>query len=420
MEKNLRDMFDNISAEELSYADCADFDLPLGKASHDRILTSAMRKAGFDMKEKRTIKKKRIVGICLAAALMFGGAIGAYASYNNGIWNGMKRRFDDNLVTEEDIANLEGVTTEFTGTVIENSFEELSFTVEGIVNDSTASYAIITVRKNDGTAFEEPPEGYEYTIGLAGFATISSDPRVIMPSEELYPSFGPVCEYNEDGSISAALYDWDFNVDLTGYADGKVRSSITNIYCVKNADDETDPDWDEVYPRDRKGADALNAYVTPESGDTAKRNRYENLIDNYFDALKAESLYTYEGVFEIEYDRPTNENSLVYQSETNEIGCTVKISSMSVKLKKENNEEERELGYDIWEETKQMTIVLKDGSEMRFDKYSGEISGGASSSEHVKISSEMGVSLNKPIDPSEVDNIVIDWESGEETVIELN
>lgn len=420
MEKDLQDMFDNISAEELSSADCADFDLPLGKASHDRILTSAMRKAGFDMKEKRTIKKKRIVGICLAAALMFGGAIGAYAAYNNGIWNGMKWRFDDYSLTEEDIANLESVTTEFTGTVIENSFEGLDFTVEGIVNDSTSSYAVITIRKNDGTAFEKPPEGYEYTIGLEGCVTISSDPRVIMPSEEPYPGFGPICEYNEDGSISVALYDSEFNIDFEGYADGKVRSSITNIYCVKNADDAADPDWEEVYPRDQKGADAMNAYVTPESGDTSKRNRYENLRDEYFDALKAGSLYTYEGVFEIEYDRPANENSLVFSPESNELNCTVKISSMSVKIEKENNEEERKLGYDIWEETKQMTIVLKDGSEMKFDKQNGEISGGASSSENVKICSEMGVSLNKPIDPSEADKIVIVWESGEETVIELN
>jgi hypothetical protein len=413
MEKNLRDMFDSISVEELSSAECADFDLKLAKSKSDRILALTMRKAGFDMKEKRNIKKKRIVGICLAAALAFGGAIGAYAAYSSRVWNGMKWKFDDS-VTDSDIANLESATSEFDGTVIQNTFDGLDFTVEGIVSDSTQSYAVVTVKKSDGTAFDEPQEGYEYQAGLMGSRTISSSSRVI-ESEENYPwCFGYPCTYNDDGTLSIALYDPDYTVNIEGYSDGKVRFNIVNLYCVEAGDDDLL----------NKSISAQNAYAYPEtenpddSDNSDSRARYENLRDSFYSAMSEKSLCTFEGEYEIEYNRPTADNVLELSPETNDLGCTVTVSSMTVKLSKENNDEEKQSGYELFDDISKITIVMSNGES--YVNTDSEISGGASEVDGLKISSQVYVNLTKPINPDDLEKIIVEKKSGEEIVIEIN
>lgn len=66
----------------------------------DRILSSVIRKAGFEMNNTiivRKSRKKKLITIAVIAAALVSSAIvaGAYA-YKTGLWNGMK-----NVFTEE-------------------------------------------------------------------------------------------------------------------------------------------------------------------------------------------------------------------------------------------------------------------------------------------------------------------------------
>jgi hypothetical protein len=57
---------------------------------------------------------------------------------------------------------------------------------------------------------------------------------------------------------------------------------------------------------------------------------------------------------------------------------------------------------------------------MSYDKTDDEISGGASETDGLKISSQVYVNLTKPINPADLEKIIVEKESGEEIVIEIN
>jgi hypothetical protein len=63
---------------------------------------------------------------------------------------------------------------------------------------------------------------------------------------------------------------------------------------------------------------------------------------------------------------------------------------------------------------------MSGGEEMSYDKTDDEISGGASETDGLKISSQVYVNLTKPINPADLEKIIVEKESGEEIVIEIN
>ena len=84
----------------------------------DRILSSVMRKAGFEMNNTiivRKSRKKKLITIAVIAAALVSSAIvaGAYA-YKTGLWNGMKNVFtEEGEEPLEEISESKAATTDF-------------------------------------------------------------------------------------------------------------------------------------------------------------------------------------------------------------------------------------------------------------------------------------------------------------------
>ena len=112
-----------------------------------RILSSVMRKAGFEMKENITVNKtkkksKRFVGFMIAAAVVATGAIsaGAYAVYNEF----MNKQSVEYYFGEEAVDKLEGMEL-----VINKSCENEHFrvTADTALSDGESAMVVFTIEK---------------------------------------------------------------------------------------------------------------------------------------------------------------------------------------------------------------------------------------------------------------------------------
>ena len=211
-----------------------------------RILSSVMRKAGFEMNDitvKRTKKhSRRFVGFMVAAAVLGAGAIGAGAySYSNGMWNAMDIFITEDQDPEVTMENLKSVTSDFDGEILENTFTDLNFTYEGIVNDGQEGYVVLTVKKSNGEPFDLGEDG------CAGIAFKRESPKITDGNYDtkLYPANGGYSYsdvVNDDGSVTFMLYitnealwhDPYYKPNLVdgdeALVSGKYVLSISNIY----------------------------------------------------------------------------------------------------------------------------------------------------------------------------------------------
>lgn len=174
MKEKLKALEESVSladAEMLSN-ELASFDVnySLTDDEQQRILSSVMRKAGFEMDKTISMKKtrrhrKRFAGFVIAAALLTSGAVGAgaYAYYNKGLVNYSKAVYNNSdEETVKSIEQVEGIG----GSCIENSFDELDIQLDTTLNMSDLLVAVFTVSKKDGTPFESV-EGYRYKAGIS-------------------------------------------------------------------------------------------------------------------------------------------------------------------------------------------------------------------------------------------------------------
>ena len=130
----------------------------IGDDPKQRILSSVMRKAGFEMKEKRTKKRTISIAVIAAAAACLCGFT-AFAVYQYNYGNAFKSKPADNGKTVTgNVHELESTTQPFNGVILENTFTDINFTVEGVVSDVGRDYALVTARKTDGTPFAESDE----------------------------------------------------------------------------------------------------------------------------------------------------------------------------------------------------------------------------------------------------------------------
>lgn len=195
----------------------------IGDEQQQRILSSVMRKAGFEMKENITVKKtkrhgKRFVGFIAAAAVLGAGAVTASGYYiaNRGTWNAVKYKFEgsNSVVSDEQIneaaGTIERITT-MNGECEINTFEDVDITYEGTVADQDNMQMMFTIKRSDGIPFEEK-DGYiwmvKYSEGLYAYEN----------DDTLYSVYhdSSVITINEDGSLSLALdgfiyYNSDFD-----------------------------------------------------------------------------------------------------------------------------------------------------------------------------------------------------------------
>lgn len=158
MDNKLMEMFDNISPGELEAAGCG----CSGKISKRQALSiekAALEKLGLVQRKRRSLRRPLLI-VALAAAVCVGGALGAYASGKNGLWNGVKSYFgggDNTSLTEAQQAVLENNTIQPVR-VTENSFKDIEITYEGTLVIGSTGYSVFTLERTDGGSFEDDGE----------------------------------------------------------------------------------------------------------------------------------------------------------------------------------------------------------------------------------------------------------------------
>lgn len=347
MDKKLYDMLDNISPEELESLESIYPETRLSQRQKDKILSSAVRKAGIAMTENKEIKtgkpmkrsKKAIAAIIAAAVICTGGAA-AYAVYSNGIENGMKMRFEDEL-TDSGKQALGSVTKNFDGEVLENTFEDVDFEFDGIVFDGQEGYVVLTARKSNGTAFEcADNETYIHTYGggAVPYAGSGASEEDVTYRTEPDPEINS-CKtgVNNDGSLSILIrHTWAPNA-------GKYVMELDGIEKI------ADPGYGEVMDL------AFDALIySPQNGE----QKFIDADKKYRDALDEISLESHKGRLVFTYTLDDVKPKII-ESADNEFGYQITLSSFSVFVSVDRDDFAGRTDCPL-------TVTFTDGTEINF------------------------------------------------------
>ena len=320
----LNDLITESGAERLD-DEFAEFgsDAEISGEEQDRILSSVMRKAGFEMNNtisvKRTGKRKVVIAVIAAAALCLCGFT-AYAGLKYHYGNAFKNKLTnkDEVITG-DIKELESTTQPFNGVVLENTFTDIDFTVEGVVSDASRDHLLVTARKKDGTSFAESDEK-RFEAGLQMCIPCNIDyfnGKEINDTSELYWGSASVnCELNDDGSLSITMTnDWKIGDEeydvILGFGD-----LISCQYSEEKDDVYTD------YLNSLAGLNGLSVY---NGGETAKE--YEQKLAAHKQLCHDLADDYYEGSFIIKAH--ISDNDFIITPEENDYGQKVVLSGMT-------------------------------------------------------------------------------------------
>jgi len=356
MDKKLYDMLDNISPEELESLEGIYPETRLSQRQKDKILSSAVRKAGIAMTENKEIKtrkpmkrSKKIISAIIAAAVICTGGAAAYAMYSNGIENGMKMRFEDEL-TDSGKQALGSVTKNFDGEVLENTFEDVDFEFDGIVFDGQEGYVVLTARKSDGTAFEcADNETYIHTYGggavpYAGSGDAEED--VTYRTEPDLEVNSCKTGVNSDGSLSILIrHTWvpkagEYVMELDGIEKIAKSSEYSDAY---------------------RGAMnlALDALTYSLRSGEYDEQKFTDADKKYRDALNEISLESHKGRLVFTYTLDDVKPKII-ESADNEFGYQITLSSFSVFVSVD--------GDDFVGRTDcPLTVTFTDGTEISFE-----------------------------------------------------
>ena len=286
------------------------------KNSQQRILSSVMRKAGFEMKEKRTKKRTISIAVIAAAAACLCGFT-AFAVYQYNYGNAFKSKLADNGKTVTgDVHELESTTQPFNGVILENTFTDIDFTVEGVVSDVGRDYALVTARKTDGTAFAEGDDK-RFEAGLQMCIPCNTDyfnGKEINDTSELYWGYQSVnCELNDDGSLSITMSnDWKI-----GDEEYDVILGFGDLFSYQYSEE-----IDELYTNYLNSFTDLNCVSIDEYNQklAAHKQLCHDLADEY-----------YEGSFIIKAH--ISENDFIITPEENDNGMLITLSGMTCTIK---------------------------------------------------------------------------------------
>ena len=419
-------------AEKLSYQDCEKLEAAFENFARDasisddeqqRILSSVMGKAGFEMKGNMTEKRikrhnRRFMGFMIAAAVVATGAIGVGAyTYSNGMWNAMSDRFDESTIEQDAMPKLASVMKNYDGVVLENTFEGLDFTYEGVINDGNEAYVILTISKSNGEPFELS-EGGAVEIAYRRESAKITDGNY---DTELYPYSIPfvIDKVNDDGSVTAMLNITNAAVwftDAQGFFDG-TEPPISDEYVLSFSNIYVLPDNESFNAGFSHKPDIENYYI---EGD---HERSDQALQDRFEHIAKYASECYEGTLTFSVDT-RDDNSTHMQTVDGDVTVDVWLSSISVRtmISDEN-------GYDIYEgiadsetistiteRSIPVEVHFKDGTVLDENSCWGWISEGENEYPetdkepecYYPISVTTILGFSSPIDPSEVDYITVD------------
>ncbi|MCR5123192.1 MAG: hypothetical protein K6B74_12335, partial [Ruminococcus sp.] len=286
MEERLNALLNSTSPDEaeLLSEEFAEFaagtELPDESAQH--ILSSVMRKAGFEMNDNITMTKvkrkkrgKRLFILIAAVLMIILGTIGAGAYFLNkqGIINGMNlRMWNLREATEEELELLNGMTST-KGRLIENTFEDIDVSYDGVVCDGMQMIVILTLKKKDGTPLKAS-EGYEWSAAYTEESSLS--PFAGKPDRRY---FSQALNENDDGSLSLTYRSMIY--DLHNLFSDKTKIGINGLYCVPDATTEESRE--------------IIDYVNIVSNAYIKEKNLEDAEADYFAELEKYSVEYYKG-----------------------------------------------------------------------------------------------------------------------------
>lgn len=389
----MENVFDDF-AYKLSVRDCERFEqnfkdfmcsAVINEDEHQRILSRVMEKAGFETEENIVVKgtkksRKRMIGIVIAAAVFATSAISAAAYYiaNHGAWNALRYKFGggNSVLSDEqtDVAEktMERITT-MDGECEINTFDELEITYEGAAADPDELELLFTIKRKDGSPFEEK-EGYvwivKYSEGL--YANEKNDTL-----NKIYLDLSH-CETNPDGSLSLALdgfvfyhSEYEKNDYRIGFVDlCYVPEEVCGVDGLVNTLGRKM--WKSAYKlmgdRERIEADGeyIDVYtnkVTEEEYDSAYAEWQEKDKD-YTEKLKEKSEYYYSGELVYRLPAVSLKNDVpVFTKEQTGSEFEVTISPQRITLAADGNMRKDMLRYQNKESGKVEIVVYKtDGS----------------------------------------------------------
>ena len=288
-----------------------------------RIISSAMRKAGFEMKGTISVTQSRkktvsIAVIAVAAACLCGFT--AYAVYQYNYGNAFKAKPTDNgKAVTGDVQELESTTQPFNGVVLENTFTDIDFTVEGVVSDASRDHLLVTARKKDGTSFAESEEK-RFEAGLKMCIPCNIDyfnGKEINDTSELYWGSASVnCELNDDGSLSITMKnDWKI-----GDEEYDVILGFGDLFSCQYSEEK-----DDVYTDYLNSLAGLNGLSVYNGGETAKEYEQKLAAHKQFCHDLADDYY--EGSFIIKAH--ISDNDFIITPEENDYGQKVVLSGMT-------------------------------------------------------------------------------------------
>ena len=386
--------FEPVFSDFMRTADIADDE-------KQHILSSVMRKAGFEMNDNITMTKgkrkkrgKRLFILIAAVLMIILGTIGAGAYYLNkqGIINGMNlRMWNLREAAEEELELLNGMTST-KGRLIENTFEEIDVSYDGVVCDGMQMIVILTLKKKDGTPLKAP-EGYEWSAAYTEESSLS--PFAGKPDRQYYSQ---ALTENDDGTLSLTYYSSVYAQTFV-FRD-KIKLGINGLYCVSVATTEESRE--------------ITDYVNIVSNAYIKDKDLEATEADYFAKLEKYSVEYYKGSAVCEADsdgvivKPKTFTADYKGEEISVIATPLNIDLQCMDTKQFSEEEIKNQNWKKIQEERfsSVEIFYTDGSSETASSV-GYMTGGNAK----RFAFRFEYSTGKPMRISNIDHIVFDSET---------
>lgn len=275
------------------------------------------------VKSTRTFNR-RIVVFAAAAAVLGTGAIGAgaYAAYNNGFFNGAKTLYPDTELSDKDIDNIAGITGDWNGEVIENTFDGLEFTIDGTVNDGQTSCVMLTVSKTNGEPFtlEEGEHYYfKYGGGSVPFDDHHNEPD---PAYREYKT-----QLNKDGTLSVIMYNTWPPVKNAPEGESKFQARFVELYKSDISE--------EFFDNELADAALPCLLDSNETADGKPTEEHDSAYQAIIDEIATEK---YDGSFTFSFELADAVQPITILPEDNEYGYEITIGCICIQGSAENDD----------------------------------------------------------------------------------